>query len=445
MICMKAFISWLMVMMTIIVVRHIMSKEKRHGPKNYVHVHTALKNFFSCIDWSKTSRPTEFVSLAEAQERVLSNDLASHVNLPPFAKAERDGYAVKSNDTKGASRKHSALLKFINKITAGQDVEFTVESGKAVAIATGAKVPKGADAVIMIEDTKLENNTVKVFKQIERGKNISVEGEDVKNGQTLLKKGTWLSSQDLGLMASVGLGKVPVYKKPEVAVFATGDELVEPGSKRDDACIYESNRYMISAMIREFGGKVVDLGICRDDRDLILSKLKEALNFDIVVVSGGASVGEKDYVPEIINNLGKPGLVVHGIAMKPGSPTGLGVINYKPIIITPGFPVSSYLAFYTFGRPLILQMLKTQGPPEAKLIAKMGDNISVHNDFRTFVRVNVVKQNGSYLAMPISASGASLLSTLTKSNGIIIVESNTRLLKGKKVEVILLRNIGASP
>jgi molybdopterin molybdotransferase len=198
---------------------------------------------------------------------------------------------------------------------------------------------------------------------------------------------------------------------------------------------------MISAMVREFGGKVVDLGICRDDRDVILSKLKEALNFDMVVVSGGASVGEKDYVPEIINNLGKPGLVVHGVAMKPGSPTGLGVVNYKPIIITPGFPVSSYLAFYTFGQPLILRMLKTRGPPEAKLIARMGSSISVHNDFRTFVRVKVVKQNDSYLAMPISASGASLLSTLTKSNGIIIVEDNTRLLKGKKVDVILLRNI----
>ncbi|HEY6882945.1 MAG TPA: gephyrin-like molybdotransferase Glp [Nitrososphaeraceae archaeon] len=438
---MKAFISWLMVMM-ITVVRHILSEEKRHGPKNHMHVHIALKNFFSCIDWSKTYRPTEFVPLADAQERVLSNDVASYVNLPPFAKAERDGYAVKSKDTTGASIKHSILLKSVGRITAGQDVELAVESGKAVAIATGAKVPRGADAVIMIEHTKLENNNiVKIFKQIERGKNISVEGEDVKNGQILLKKGTWLSSQDLGLMASVGLGKVPVYKKPEVAILATGDELVEPGSKLDDACIYESNRYMISAMVREFGGKVVDLGICRDDRDVILSKLKEALKLDIVVVSGGASVGEKDYVPEIINNLGKPGLVVHGIAMKPGSPTGLGVVNYKPIIITPGFPVSSYLAFYTFGQPLILQMLKTRGPPEAKLIARMGSNISVHKDFRTFVRVKVVKQNDSYLAMPISASGASLLSTLTKSNGIIIVENNTRLLKGKKVEVILLRNI----
>ena len=429
--------------MMIIVVRHILSKDKRHGPTNHMHVDIALKNFFSCIDWPKTYRPTEIVPLVDAQERVLSNDVASYVNLPPFAKAERDGYAVKSKDTRGASIKHSVSLKLIGRITAGQNAELAVEPGKAVAIATGAKVPRGADAVIMIEHTKLENNNniVKVIKQIERGKNISVEGEDVKNGQILLKKGTWLSSQDLGLMASVGLGKVQVYKKPEVAVLATGDELVEPGSNLDDACIYESNRYMISAMVREFGGKVVDLGICRDDRDVILSKLKEALNFDMVVVSGGASVGEKDYVPEIIKNLGKPGLVVHGIAMKPGSPTGLGVVNYKPIIITPGFPVSSYLAFYTFGQPLILRMLKTRGPPEAKLIARMGSSISVHNDFRTFVRVKVVKQNDSYLAMPISASGASLLSTLTKSNGIIIVEDNTRLLKGKKVDVILLRNI----
>jgi molybdopterin molybdotransferase len=194
-------------------------------------------------------------------------------------------------------------------------------------------------------------------------------------------------------------------------------------------------------MVKEFGGEVVDLGICADNRDLISTKLMEALEFDFVVVSGGTSVGEKDYVPDIINSMGKPGLVVHGVAMRPGSPTGLGIINGKPIILSPGYPVSAFVAFYAFGRPLLFKMLKTGGPPRAKLIARMAASMHMHEEMRTFVRVNVVKHNGSYLAEPVSASGASLLSTLTNSNGMVIVDNKSKLAKGERVEVIPLRNI----
>jgi molybdenum cofactor synthesis domain-containing protein len=419
------------------------TNRKHHGPTKHTPANVAFKKFLSCINWSKTFRPTEYVTLKDAQNRVLSKNLSSLIDIPSFIKAERDGYAIKSNDTRGASMKHPVLLDVIGRITAGQEAQYMIESGKAVAIATGARVPKGADAVVMIENTEQENNTLKIFNEIGGGKNIALKGEDIKNRQILFKKGTWLTSQDVGLIASVGINRVPVFKKPKVAIFATGDELVEPGSKLDDTSIFESNRYMIAGMIRESGGEVVDLGICKDDRDLIFSKLKEALKFDLVVVSGGASVGEKDYVPDLINNLGKPGLVVHGIAMKPGSPTALGVVNNKPIIVSPGFPVSSFVAFYTFGRPVILKILTTEGPITTKLIATMASNINTFKNFRTFVRVQVVRNNGSYLAEPISAAGASLLSTLTKSNGMIIVENNdSKLIKGKRVQVIPLRNIG---
>jgi molybdenum cofactor synthesis domain-containing protein len=418
---------------------------KHHGPTKYTPANIAIKKFLSCINWSKTSLPTEYVTLQDAQNRVLSMNLSSSIAVPSFTKAIMDGYAIKSKDTKGASMKKPILLDVIGRITAGQNSRYMVESGKAVAIATGARIPKGADAVVMVENTEQENNTLKIFSEIVRGKNIALKGEDIKNGQILYKKGTWLTSQDVGLIASVGINKVPVFKKPKIAIFATGDELVEPGCKLDDTSIFESNRYMISGMIRDSGGEVVDLGICKDNRDLIFSKLKEALKFDFVAVSGGASVGEKDYVPDLINTLGEPGLVVHGIAMKPGSPTALGVINNKPIIISPGFPVSSFVAFYTFGRPLILKILATDGPITAKLIAKMASNIHTFKKFRTFVRVQVVRDNGSYLAKPVSATGASLLSTLTMSNGMIIVDNDSnKLVKGKRVEVIPLRNIVGS-
>ena len=418
------------------------SNTKHHGPTKYTPANVAIKKFLSCINWSKTSRPTEYVTLQDAQNRVLSMNLSSRVAVPSFTKADRDGYAIKSIDTKGASMKRPALLDVIGRITAGQNSRYMVESGKAVAIATGARIPKGADSVVMVENTEQENNTLKIFNEIGQGKNIAMKGEDIKNRQSLYKKGTWLTSQDVGLIASVGINKVPVFKKPKVAIFATGDELVEPGSKLHDTSIFESNRYMISGMIRDSGGEVVDLGICKDNRDLIFSKLKEALKFDFVAVSGGASVGEKDYVPDLVNSLGKPGLIVHGIAMKPGSPTALGVVYNKPIVISPGFPVSSFVAFYTFGRPLILKMLATDGPITAKLIARMASNIHTFKDFRTFVRVQVVRHNGYYLAKPVSAAGASLLSTLTMSNGMIIVDNDSsKLVKDKRVEVIPLRNI----
>jgi len=416
-------------------------KGKHHGPAKHIPVHDALKKFLSNTDWSKISFPIEYVGLQDAQNRVLASDLASRVDMPPFVRAAMDGYAVKSRDTKGASNKSPVLLDVIGRITAGQGALYKVVVGKAVAIATGAKIPKGADAVVMVEHTEMENGKVKIFREIERGKNVASKGEDVKNGQVLLKKGTWLTSQDIGLIAAVGVDKVPVFKKPKVAVFATGNELAEPGSKLDSTCIYESNRYMISSMVRECGGDVVDLGICKDDRDLISSKLREALKFDMIVVSGGTSVGEKDYVPDLINSLGRPGLLVHGVAMRPGSPTGLGMVDGKAIILSPGYPVSSFVAFYTFGRPFLLRMLKTEGPPIAKLIARMGGSINMHQEMRTFVRVKVHRQNGAYVAEPISASGASLLSTLTNSNGIVIADNKSKLVKGEKVEVIPLRNI----
>ena len=155
----------------------------------------------------------------------------------------------------------------VGKIYAGHEGQYKLRSGNAITIATGARLPKGADSVVMIEHTKLENNMVRIFKEIEKGQHVSLKGNDVKNGQVLLKKGTWLTSQDIGLIASVGVSKVPVFKRPQVAVFATGDELIEPGSKLENNCIFESNRYMISSMIRDFGGEVIDFGICKDDKD----------------------------------------------------------------------------------------------------------------------------------------------------------------------------------
>jgi molybdenum cofactor synthesis domain-containing protein len=408
----------------------------------YSTLQVALEKFLSNVDDSKISLTVEIVSLEDATNRVLAKDLASRIDLPPFKRAAMDGYAVLARDTKGASKKSPVLLDVIGSVSAGEQATFQVKSTKAVGIATGARIPKGADAVMMVEYTQMQNQKVKIFAEVQSGKHVALKGEDVKKGQIILQKGRWITPQDVGIIAATGINKVSVFRKPRIAIFSTGSELVEPGSVNELGCIFESNRHMISGMIIEYGADVVNLGICKDDRDAIKARLKKALTFDAVIVSGGSSVGEKDFVPEIINEMGKPGVVIHGIAMKPGSPTALGFVKGKPIIAVPGYPVSAFVAFYIFGRALLQRVLKTLGPKEGRLMARITEDVKLHEGKHTFLRVKVVRNDdGSYLAEPISAAGASLLSTLAQSNGMVIIGNQNKLRKDEKVEVVLLGGI----
>ncbi|MDR0493584.1 MAG: molybdopterin molybdotransferase MoeA [Nitrososphaerota archaeon] len=409
-------------------------------------VNEALKNLF--VSYSEHSHFTpkiESTNLHGATNRVLAQNFISPIDIPPFDKSAMDGYAVIAANTKGASKKNPISLEVIATASAGDDTPYKISPGQAVAIATGARIPQDADAVVMVEDTDGDKKTVKIFKEIKSNKNIIVKGEDIKAGELLLKRGTWLRPQNIGLIASVGTPSVKVFCKLKVAIFSTGSELIEPGSELStNAILYDSNRYMLSGMIHECGGEAVDLGICRDDPKSIQGTLKKALQYDLVVISGGSSVGEKDYVPAVINNAGNPGIIVHGIAMRPGSPTALGIVDGKPIILTPGYPVASFFAFYTFGRPLILTMLETKGLPQAKIIAKMASSIKLREGMQAFVRVKLTattdpKGISCYMAEPVSATAASLLSTLTGPDGVVIANGKSSLIKGQKVEVLLLR------
>jgi molybdenum cofactor synthesis domain-containing protein len=357
---------------------------------------------------------------------------------------------------------YASLADVIGEIGAGKISQTRISSGKAVAIATGAKIPRGADSVIMIEDVIVEegNNNkgskIRISRRIDRGSNITPRGNDLRKGQILLKKGRWLTAEDIGLIASVGISRILVYKKVKVAVLSTGNELAEPGSKLRSASVFDSNRFMLSSMVRKYGGEPVDLGLCRDEKSLIRTKIMKALKkFDVILISGGSSVGEKDYVPRLINEVGKPGIIVSGIAMKPGSPTSLGIANGKPVIVLPGFPVSAFVAFYTFGRALLYNIVKTDGPPVARQVAKLTSNVKLHKGMTTFVRVRIFRRHddddGCFFAEPVSAAGASLLSTLAYCDGIVVAKYNSRelqrenddimLRKGQEVEVILLRDV----
>jgi len=416
-------------------------------PRNLISVEKALVRLFSSFNIPKMNADRiEYVYLLESNGRVLAKNLYSPMSVPPFDRADRDGFAISSSDTVKASPLSSTYLKIMGKGLAGQEaMSHRLRKGQALKIATGAKLPKGADSVVMFEDTTFgANRLVKISKPVNRGDYVTYKGSDVTEKQLVLRKGTWITPQDVALIASIGFDRIPVVKKPKVGILATGDELTEPGSRPlNDASIFESNRYMVSCLIREAGGESVDLGLCKDDPDAIFEILKSSLELDMIVVSGGASVGERDYTHLIVDRLGK--LVVHGVAMKPGSPTGLGIVRNIPIIICPGFPVSAYAAFSMFGLPILSKFLGTRGPVKAKLKVKITEDISVHKDFLTFVRVIVYRRNNVFLAKPISASGPSLITTLTNSNGIVIVNSrithSSMLRKGEVVEVTLFKNI----
>jgi molybdopterin molybdotransferase len=417
--------------------------------RNLTSVESALVRLFTSFNIPKMdARRVEYAYLLECNGRVLGENLYSPMNVPPFDRADRDGFAVSSSVTANASRHSPIYLEIIGRSHAGQRPLFhRIRKGQALEIATGAKLPKGADSVIMLEDTTLKaNRLVKISKPVNRADHVSYIGSDVTKKQLVLRKGTWITAQDVALIASMGFDRISVVKKPRVGILATGDELTEPGCRPlNDASIFESNRYMLSCLVRDAGGDSVDLGLCRDDPVAIFKRLKSALKLDMIVVSGGASVGQKDYTPLLVDKLGKPGLVVHGIAMKPGSPTGLGIVRNTPIIICPGFPVSAFAAFSMFGLPVLSKLLGTQGPVNARLKARITEDIIVHKDFLTFVRVIVYRHNDVFLAKPVSASGPSLISTLTNSNGIVNVNSrithNSELKKGEVVEVTLYKNI----
>jgi molybdopterin molybdotransferase len=429
---------------------HFGTMSMKSGHRKYSPVSLALQKFLSHNELSGISVGAEYVSLDNGTDRILADNIRCPIDIPPFQRSTVDGYAIQSSGAIEATKNHHVVLNVIDQINAGKISRTRISSGKAVAIATGAKIPKGADSVIMIEDVIVENEgrKIRISDKIEKGSNITARGTDLKKGQILLKQGTWLNAADIGLIASVGISRILVYKKVKVAVLSTGSELAEPGSNLGNASVFDSNRFMLFSMIRKYGGKPVDLGICGDEKSLIQAKIMQALKFDMILISGGSSVGEKDYVPDLINEIGKPGIIIRGVAMKPGSPTSLAVANRKPVIVLPGYPVSAFVAFYTFGQPLLYKILKTNGPPVARQVAKLTSDVKLPKGMTTFVRVRIFRRHGCFLAEPVSAAGASLLSTLAYSDGIVVAKINKRvrqrediLHKGQDVQVVLLKDV----
>ena len=404
------------------------------GFQKLTSANEALQKWLSVL---KISCPSQVaIPVTEALNRVSAADVIAQEDLPRFDKSAVDGYALRAEDTIGASQFKPAVLSITESNT--------IAPKQARQIWTGNPLPKDADAVAMLEHTQLHDGKLEVWVQLAKGGNVSKKGEDVKKGEKIIAAGTRLTPYHLALLAALGHSTVKVAEKPRIGILATGNELIEAGAEPSESQIFESNRVMLSALCRELGAEPVDFGIAKDELSEITGKLRAALQkCDAVITSGGTSVGGFDLVPEAVNSLGKPGVIAHGIAMRPAMPTALAAVEGKPVLILSGNPVAAAIGFEVFGRPLICRLLGTPQTEQRPAVnAVMSRRVATALGRKTFVRVRVTRKNEAYFAEPISARGSGAISTMTRSNGFVIVPENREgIVEGENVLVHLFGSV----
>uniref|UniRef100_A0A7C3UHW5 molybdopterin molybdotransferase n=1 Tax=Geoglobus ahangari TaxID=113653 RepID=A0A7C3UHW5_9EURY len=404
------------------------------GFKTRTNVDEAINSLISKIK----PLETEAVNIYQCYGRVLAEDIKSPIDVPPFDRAAMDGFAVRAEDTFGASLMNPMLLRVIGAVEIGEKPSITVGEGEAVKIVTGAPLPNGADAVLMLEHVNLKGEFVEVLKSVTPFKNVSRKGEDIKKGEIILKKGEIIQPQDVGVIASLGYDEVKVFKRPKVAVISTGNELIEVGAPLEYGRIYNSNNPMIFAALIENGFEPISLGIAKDDEEEIEKMLVKALKFDAVIFTGGTSVGERDLVPKVVEKYGE--IIFHGVSMKPGMPTGAAVIDGKPILMLPGSPAAALLSFYTFAVPALYGLMSI------RLIARKWSRVRgivqsrIPSEIGIRTNARVLWDDGK--VYPIRTSGSGILSSLVRANALLVIpEWKEGYEEGEEVEVTLLRNI----
>ena len=372
----------------------------------------------------------EVVFLQDALGRVLAEDLVAQESIPRFDKSAMDGYALNSAGSAGASQSKPAAFQLTEK------QELTSQQAKQ--IWTGNPIPKGANAVVMIENTALRERKLEVWSQLAPGENVSKIGEDVQKGFTVAKVGVRINPFHIGLAAALGYSQLKIAEKPKIGILATGNELTEIGTDLSGNLIYDSNKIMIAAECRELGAEPSDLGIAKDNVDEIAAKIQTALEtHDAVITTGGTSVGGLDLVPDAVNKIGKPGVVVHGVALRPAMPTGVAILKGKPVLILSGNPVASVIGFEAFGRPMVCRMLgmgKTE--PRSMLKAVLARKVTSVLGRKTYVRVKVTLKGGEFYAEPVSAKGSGSISTMTQSNGFVIVAENREGISEGEIVIV---------
>ncbi len=387
----------------------------------------------------------EELSLLEAYNRVLKEDVFSALDIPPFNRSTVDGYAVKAEDTFGAEENQPVTLNVKGVVNVGEQPKISVGKGEATEIVTGAPIPDGADAVVMVEDTEKENDELRVYRAVTKNENVMKKGTDIKKGETALRARQVLGAPEIGVLAALGITKVKVFKAPIVAVLSTGAEVTEPGKQLPPGKIYDINAYSLSAAVRESGGKPVYLGVVPDDSMELRKALEHALaSADMVITSGGVSVGPRDLTPQIVDSLGKPGLIVSGIAVKPGKPTTIALIGRKPVFSLPGHPTSALLMFHLLVHPVIRLMAGRPAKEATMIKAKAATRMFSAKGRRTFVMVKLKHDKSNQLvAEPVETGASGAITTLAKADGFVEIPENQQFIDAdEEVTVALLKAAG---
>ncbi len=405
---------------------------RKEGFGKLVSLETAKNIIFSL----SREVDVEKVSIDVALGRVLAEDIAASVDVPPFAKSAMDGYAVIASDTFGASNTHPKKLNQVGQVYPGDYPDEQVTEGNCFEIATGAPIPEGADAVLMVEYTEKNDDAITIYRAVAPGENVIKAGSDIKSGETVLNKGVILNPRLSAVLAATGISEVPVKRKPIVAVCSTGNELVRAPEKLGKGQIYETNARSLIDGLREIQCKPLDLGIASDDKDNLRAKIVEAVqNADLVLLTGGSSMGATDLLVEVLSELGE--VIVHGIAVKPGKPTIISKVSDKIVFGLPGHPASALSNFYILVKPLIYRMLGTAMPAEVIIEAKITRKIASTIGRFEFLAVKTFEESGEFFAEPV-LKGSSAITTLANASGFVEIDENVEVVEKHNIVKVKL-------
>jgi len=428
-----------------------MSKRTQQGPENEqtqflatVSREEAIERFTGHLDLSP--RGEERLPLEQSLGRVLAADVAASVDVPGFDRANVDGFAVRADDIAAAGEDTAVTLSAISELlTPGVVPRHTVESGTATPIATGGMIPRGADAVIMVEHTERTADTVAVFRPVHPGAFVTHAGADIARGETVLYAGQPLSSREIGLLAAVGVGEVPVWRRPRVAILSTGDEIVAPGKPPRPGSVYDSNGAILAAAVRENGGEPWSLGICPDDEAALQTAVDRALEADLVLLSGGTSKGAGDVVHRVVARLRNPGIVVHGVALRPGKPLCLAVTDSRPVAVLPGFPTSAIFTFHEFVAPVIRALAGLPAAKRETIEARLPMDVPSEYGRVDYRMVGLLPQSGGPPVAYPSPKGSGAVTAFSRADGFIAIEArSTGLPAGSRVQVQCLDSAHAA-
>ena len=393
---------------------------------------TPVKTFLSLIkDYSQVLSAEEILSV-EASGRILAQKIISPTNVPNFDRSAMDGYALDAESTFGASSYNPLMFQVVGQVTPGETYNVVIQAGEALRIMTGGPIPKGTNAVLMAENAEIFDDKIQVLEAVPPGKHVGKIGEDIWQNQVLFEKGRCLRPQDIGVLASIGLEKIKVVRKPKVELLITGNELLKPGEKPRGVQIVDSNSVMLSPLIVRDGGVLKDVYHVPDKREL-LSKHLSSSRSDLICMTGGTSVGIDDHGPVLVDELGE--LLVHGIPMRPAAPTGFGLIGEKKVFLLPGNPVSCLSAYdYFVRRALRMMGGRSEEWPYRSKIVKLATKISSEIGRIEYVRLRIENER----AFIIAAGGASILSSTTQADGFLLTEEDSEgFAEGEQVQVWL--------